>query len=94
MVIRPPTPGLDVHGGVRGLLVPAVAMAVTANIGHENAWWPRHEGFAGQEYSRERRGEDDRSDIRRDAVLWRCGQLAKQNRPGLPEYSLAWMQHR
>ena len=94
MVIRPPTPGLDVHGGVRGLLVPAVAMAVTANIGHENAWWPRHEGFAGQEYSRERRGEDDRPDIRRDAVLWRCGQLAKQNRPGLPEYSLAWMQHR
>jgi hypothetical protein len=54
MVIRPPTPALDEHVGVRGLLVRAGAMAVTANIGHENGWWPRHEGFAGQEYSRDR----------------------------------------
>ncbi len=54
MVIRPPTPALDEHVGFRGLLVRAGAMAVTANIGHENGWWPRHEGFAGQEYSRDR----------------------------------------
>jgi hypothetical protein len=52
MVIRPPTPALDEHVGV--LLAWAGAIAVTANIGHENGWWPRHEGFADQEYSRDR----------------------------------------